>query len=66
MLAKMLQGAKIPDFGVRLTPDILPDYLAAQRTAAAAWRRDHPDDARRAADAAANADALEAARGKIR
>jgi hypothetical protein len=66
MLATMLQGAKIPDFGVRLTPDMLSDYLAAQRTAAVAWRRDHPDDARHAADAAANADALEAARGKTR
>jgi hypothetical protein len=66
MLAAMLQGAKIPDFGVRLTPDMLPDYLATQRAAATAWRRDHPDDARRAAEAAANADALEAARGKTR
>jgi hypothetical protein len=66
MLATMLHGAKSPDFGVRLTPEMLPEYLAAQRAAATAWRREHSDDARRAAEAAAQADALEAAKGKDR
>jgi hypothetical protein len=66
ILATMLQGAAIADFGVRLTPDMLPDYLAMQRRAAASWRRDHPDDARRAAEAAAQADAIEAAKGAPR
>jgi hypothetical protein len=66
MLAAMLQGAKIADFGVQLTPDMIGAYLAAQREAAETWRREHPDDARRAAEAAAKADALEAARGNGR
>lgn len=63
ILAKMLRGAADPDFGAWLTPEMLPAYLAAQRAAGETWRRDHPNDARRADEAAARGDAMEAARG---
>jgi hypothetical protein len=46
VLAKMLGGADSPDFGVRLTPDMLPAYLAPQEAAREAWRRQQPDDLR--------------------
>ena len=64
ILAAMLQGASVPDFGVRMTSEMLTGYLAAQRTAGDLWRRDHPDDAHLAETAAAQADALEAAKGR--
>jgi hypothetical protein len=63
ILARMLHGAGDADFGVRLTPEMLAGYLAVQGVAGAAWQRDHPDDARLAAAAAAKGDAMEAARG---
>jgi hypothetical protein len=66
MLAAMLQGVEIPDFGVRLTPDMIAEYIAAQHADAETWRRHHPDDARRAAETATHADALEAERGRGR
>jgi len=64
ILAALLDGGAGPDFGVRLRPDTMTGYLAAQHTAAEAWRRDQPDDWRRAAEAAAQADAEEAAKGQ--
>jgi hypothetical protein len=63
ILDTLLNGASIPDFGVRLTPDMLPDYLIAQRAAGEAWRRDRPDDARRAAETASHAVAVEVGKG---
>jgi hypothetical protein len=62
ILATLLQGAIIPDFGVRLDPGMIAGYLAAQREAAEAWRRARPEDQHLAAQAAARADADEAAR----
>lgn len=61
ILATLLQGETVPDFGVRLEPGMMPEYLAAQRRAAAAWRRAHPGDWQLAAQAASRADAEEAA-----
>jgi hypothetical protein len=63
VLDTLLRGATVPDFGVRLTPDMLPAYLETQHTAAQAWRRDHPEDASLAAETAFHSAAQEAARG---
>jgi hypothetical protein len=63
ILDTLLRGAVTPDFGVRLTPDVLPAYLEMEHGAADAWRRDHPDDARLAAETASRAAAEEAAKG---
>lgn len=64
ILGTLLQGATVADFGVRLRPETIPGYLAAQREAAEAWRRANPNDWRLAADTASRADAEEAAKGR--
>jgi hypothetical protein len=63
ILDTLLRGATTPEFGARLTPDRMADYLAAQRAAAADWRQANPDDAVSAATTASRAAAEEAARG---
>ncbi|HEY1797779.1 MAG TPA: hypothetical protein VGG57_16830 [Stellaceae bacterium] len=64
ILGTLLQGATVPDFGVRLRPDMIDEYLGARRGAADAWRHDHPADWHRAAQAATRADAGEAGKGQ--
>lgn len=62
ILDTLLRGATVPDFGVGLTPEMLPAYFEAQHQAAGTWRRDHSDDARLAAETAMRADTEEAAK----
>jgi hypothetical protein len=63
ILDTLLRGAVVSDFGVRLTPDMLPAYLETRHAGAQGWRRDHPEDTRLAAETAARAAAEEAAKG---
>jgi hypothetical protein len=55
VLDTLLRGIAAPDFGVRLTPDTLPAYLAAQQAARQAWRDRLPDDVRSIAETVAAA-----------
>jgi hypothetical protein len=66
ILGTLLSGTMAPDFGVRLTPELLPGYFEAQREAGAAWRHEHPADAQPAAENAEQANAEETAKGPPR